>query len=514
MRKLTRRDFLRLAALTPAGLSLSSVLKDTSANTNSLNIIILIFDSLSAANMSLYGYPRKTTPNIEKFAENSLIFHSHYSAGSYTTPGSASLLTGLYPWTHRAIRFDSAILPRFVKNNIFHEMSSAYNRIAFTQNLLAEIHLDSFHQDIENHLSPAAFSVVHYMLGDKLRNDPLEGNRALDLFLLAGDPPQSLLLGTAEKLISQYDASHLIDADLYPFGIPNANDGRVRFVLSDVLEGLDATLAGLKEPFIAYLHLYPPHWPYAPRKEYANLFNDNWSPGAKPWHDLGDHTSEKDLIADRVLYDRYVANVDSDFGKFHEALQKTGLLDRSYLFLTSDHGELFERGVSGHVSPLLYEAGIRVPLVVSAPGQGTRQDVDSVTNSVDILPTVLSLTGHDVPAWAEGELIPALGGEDIPSRSTYSFDAKNSSKFGDLPIFTMALRKDRYKLIYYQGYKDYKDYKPNKKENKYEVGTFELYDIQSDPDELDDLADSEPTIAKSMLDELLLKYHSVNRPVH
>jgi len=124
MAHISRRDFLKMAAAAPAALAFSQMIAPGPLGTNSPNIIVLVFDAMSADNLSLYGYRRKTTPNFERLAQRSTVYHSHYSAGSFTIPGTASLLTGLYPWTHRAINEEGQVAPAFVENNIFRSWES------------------------------------------------------------------------------------------------------------------------------------------------------------------------------------------------------------------------------------------------------------------------------------------------------------------------------------------------------------------------------------------------------
>lgn len=70
--------------------------------------------------MSLYGYPRQTTPNIEKAVdEGATVFHRHYAGGSWTPSGTASLMTGTYPWTHRALHAFSTARNKFKHQNLF-----------------------------------------------------------------------------------------------------------------------------------------------------------------------------------------------------------------------------------------------------------------------------------------------------------------------------------------------------------------------------------------------------------
>jgi arylsulfatase A-like enzyme len=140
---------------------------------------------------------------------------------------------------------------------------------------------------------------------------------------------------------------------------------------------------------------------------------------------------------------------------------------------------------------------VHVPLLVSAPGQQTRQDVYSPTNSVDVLSSLAHLAGRPAPDWAEGTLLPGLGGREDPQRSTFSVEAKSNPSFGELKQATVAMRKGVYKLIYYTGYEP--------------QDSFELYDLESDPEELVDLYPAGPDVARSMSTELLDRFHRAGR---
>ena len=136
-----------------------------------------------------------------------------------------------------------------------------------------------------------------------------------------------------------------------------------------------ALLDGLPAPSFTYLHFMPPHMPYVPARDFIGAFDDGWSPPEKKKHRLAPGVSPARLNDLRTSYDEFVANLDYEFGRLVDHLETTGRFEDSYIIFTSDHGEYFERGVSGHSTPLLFEPGIRIPLVVHAPGQRTRQDV-------------------------------------------------------------------------------------------------------------------------------------------
>src|SRR5687768_13543777 len=94
-----RRDFLKLAGLLPLSLSVPRLLQTLqpsgSAQEKPKNVLIVIFDAFSASNIPLYGYDRMTTPNIAHLSKKAIVYHNHFAGGNFTTPGTASLLTGV-----------------------------------------------------------------------------------------------------------------------------------------------------------------------------------------------------------------------------------------------------------------------------------------------------------------------------------------------------------------------------------------------------------------------------------
>ena len=121
--RLNRRDFLKLVGLLPVGLSAPRLLRlleaSRLAQEKPRNVIVIIFDAFSAYDISQYGYARQTTPNIDRLAKRAVVYHNHFSGGNFTSPGTASLLTGVLPWTHRAINLNSKVAEPYARQNIF-----------------------------------------------------------------------------------------------------------------------------------------------------------------------------------------------------------------------------------------------------------------------------------------------------------------------------------------------------------------------------------------------------------
>jgi arylsulfatase A-like enzyme len=468
------------------------------------NLIIFLFDTLSARHMSLYGYQRETTPNLARFAERATVYHAHRAAGNYTPPGTASLLTGTYPWAHRAFHPGGTVAQNYAPRNLFRLLGESYQRIAFPHNMYAHLLVHHFRQDVDLYVAPEEFSLVDGTYHDQaFSNDVDVAFRSFqDLLFKHGDYPASLYLSLADKLnlLAQERIGFRRYEELYPRGVANMVLYKVYFLLEDIIDGVVDLLGKAHKPFLAYFHLFPPHEPYAPRREFVGMFDDGWAPATKELHPLSLGEPQEMLNKWRTVYDEYVANVDAEFARLSDFLDRTGLADNSYIVVTSDHGQLFERGYHGHITPMLYEPLIHIPLLISSPGQRQRRDVFGPTSCVDLLPTLLDAIGQGVPDWCEGTVLPASGGAEEPSeRSVYALEAKSNPQHAPLTEGTITLIKGRHKLIHYFGYAGY--------ERRYE-----LYDLENDPEEMEDLCLSRRSVAADLQNELEAKLEEVNRP--
>ena len=184
-----------------------------------------------------------------------------------------------------------------------------------------------------------------------------------------------------------------------------------------------------------------------------------------------------------------------------DQLNQGALLNNTITMVTSDHGEMFERGIWGHITPALYEPIIRVPLLIQQPGQMKKQDFRVPTSCVDVLPTMLHRTGQSIPAWCEGTVLPGFGGNETGrDRSVFSVYAMENPKLGPLEKATFAMVKGDYKLIYNRGQIP-------------EAEPFELYDLARDPEELVNLYQTENAVANTLREELEAKLLTVGAAV-
>lgn len=200
-------------------------------------------------------------------------------------------------------------------------------------------------------------------------------------------------------------------------------------------------------PLFAWVHLYDPHTPYRP-----------------PEPELSTHES---------AYDGEVAYADRVVGRLVDRWEERRGKERTLVVVTSDHGEgLGEHGEPNH-GILLHDATLRVPLVIRHPGLRLDRSVSAPVHLADILPTVLGLLDLDAPEGVQGrDLGPLLRGGVLgwSPASGYAESLYAQQHHGFAPL--LALRQGGWKIV--RGVSD------------------ELFDLTTDPEELQNLADSRP----------------------
>ncbi len=500
MSPLSRRDFLKvsgvLAAAPFAGALLSASARRWMANGDHPNLIFLVFDTLSARHASLHGYPRRTTPNLERFAAVSTVYHQHWAAGNFTMPGTASLLTGVYPWQHRGLHlFNAYIAPAYATENLFALIGeSPADWLTYTHNPIVVDLLQQMRQPVRQFQQAAETFLGNDLMSYRLFRRDMQtafwAERMITNLDYADAP-------TAPFLTALQKAYHLLVTErrlaryrqMYPRGLPT-NDNGLYFRLEDAVDWLIAQLRTNAPAKQVYFHVLPPHEPYTPRAEFIGLFDgDGFAPPSKPASPFRAEFTQADLNNLRREYDEYLAYADAEFGRLLDALEAGGRLEDSIVIFTSDHGQMFERGIHAHITPVLYEPLLHVPLLIHLSGQHVRQDIHVPTGAVDILPTLARLFDLPLPDWVEGLPLPLSAAESqraFDERPIFALDAKENAKNAPLTTATFAVRQGDYKLIHYLGYPGFDDW-------------VELYDLRTDPEERTDLSAQRPDVVQALL---------------
>jgi arylsulfatase A-like enzyme len=224
----------------------------------------------------------------------------------------------------------------------------------------------------------------------------------------------------------------------------------------------------------------PPHAPYLPPaftrhrllpagelEHWHEFMQENMPYGPKAQPLVDKH---------HLRYRESMMGADESLGRLLDELQRLGRLERALVIITSDHGESFEHNFIGHAGPLLHDAVTRVPLVVKLPGQTLGRVVDTPVSQADLAPTVLDIVGAQALPHAEGRsLRAALEGRVLPPVPVFMMSLERQTRFQPLRLGHYAVIDESNKLIWHLG-----------------EDRIELYDLQSDPHELSNLATQRP----------------------
>ncbi len=334
------------------------------------NVVVVLVDTLRADHLSLYGYARQTSPNIDSIARQGVTFENAVATASWTLPSHASLLTGRYPHEHKA-EIDAPLDTRYA--TLSEAMRDrGYRTGGFSANLYYFSRRGGF-----------ARGFLHFE----------------DYFYSLGDKFYRTLWG---RMFNRYIADRL-GWDEFPQG------KRAEDVNREMLRWVDS---GREKPFFAFLNYFDVHTPYSPPQSYRNKFTSpiGGSAATEKWPPVSQEDlnilSNVDPYLYKVLlspagfqqaidaYDDSVAYVDDQIGNLFSELRSRGLDKNTIVIITSDHGEeLRDHGMVHHRNAL-YRDLIRVPLIYWEPGTiPAGQRIAKPISAASLPATILNLTG-------------------------------------------------------------------------------------------------------------------------
>ncbi|MEZ6195580.1 MAG: sulfatase-like hydrolase/transferase [Planctomycetota bacterium] len=426
------------------------------------NLVVFLVDDLGWADVGCYGHPTRATPEIDRLAREGLRFTDAYSDGPNCAPSRACLMTGR--WTPYHGIFTVGTAERGVSRD--RRLVPPVNRTALARELVT----------LPEMLAPAgyvsgAFGKWHLGVGPEAQGFDVNvgGNRA----------------------------GHPYGGYFVPYKNRSIPDGPRGEYLTDRLtdEALLFVERYRDRPFLLYLAHYAVHTPIEARDEdVARVLEAQ--PGLDP---------------EAARYAAMIASVDRSLGRVRAKLAELGLEDDTLVVFMSDnggHGPVASMGPLRGAKGMLYEGGIRVPLVVRWPGR-TRAGASNAApvSGLDLVPTLLDAAR--VPAAARPpldgrSLLPLLGGatpgEFLARPLFWHFPAYLEATSPDEgPWRTRpagAMRRGSLKVI-----------------EDFESDTAELYDLSKDPGETRDLATERPEDLRRMRGELLAWRRRTDAPM-
>ncbi len=406
------------------------------------NVILISLDTLRADHIGAYGYGKNTSPNIDKFAEKAILFENSFCNSTWTLPSHMSLMTSLYPSTHRVL--------------------DKKKKLSGSMKTIAEVLK-------ENGYLTAAFTAGFYV------SKVFGFNRGFDLYK------------------EDYNAKR-----------ENAGQGwRLKHVIKDAFSWLEEHS---KEKFFLFIQCYDNHEPFIAHtylKEFEESCDNrlNFLNSHSDFIKHKDYTKYKAILnikgyfninifyrdiinknlihlteADKnhmiALYDNEIKFVDHYFSKLIAGLERLKLMEKTILILWSDHGEeLLERGKIQHGGSF-YEELLRVPLVIYIPGYPGSGRNKALAQSIDIAPTILDTL----------DIKPENNFRGIPLLSA---DSPGNPFVIGQSTGVNSIRTGKYKLLYAKRKRKVK-----------------LYDLEKDPGERKNVAEFHPGIVKKLKKDL------------
>ena len=364
-------------------------------------VVLVSIDTCRADHLSCYGYPRKTTPNIDTVAAEGVLFENVVTTVPHTLPAHCSMMTGQDPPAIGVWR-----------NGM---------RLGDAATTLAEILC-------EEGLTTAAFV-------------------------------------SAYPIAARFNIAQGFDTYEDQFGQEGKRANRRQGEDTVALANAWLDQRSDDEEFFLFVHLFDPH-----------------TTG-------GDYISPEPFATDYAdtPYAGGVAYADHNVGALIAKLKDLDLYDSTLLIITGDHGEMLgEHGEEQH-GIFIYDGAVKVPLIIRTPGGARPHRVDDVAGVVDIMPTICSQLGLPLPAKVQGQDLSDYLADEPHQRAEPRYvycESRNAQAAYDANLL-LGVAGTRWKFI--------------------KTTRSELYDLQADPKELNNLIDDNPRQARAL--ETVLDEH-------
>ncbi len=423
------------------------------------------FDTIGALGNELVK-----TPTIDRLVDEGVAFTHAYCQSPICTPSRSSFMTGLYSTRLHNTRNGNDTFP-----DTPPLISKLIADAGYDCGMIGKFHLQSSGKRTEPRLDDG-FSF--WKFSHAPRDDWDQGHDYADWVSARGGDLNSLR-----------DDPDRVPTELHQ--TTWASEMALEFI--DKERSTDEQ--GNNQPWMLNINVYDPHPPFIPPKSYADQYDPQQMPG--PYFQPSDIEQQQKLseidFQDEVrspeehaakekqaLYYAMIAQIDDQFARILKKLEDTGQRDNTVIIFTSDHGEtLGDHGLM-YKGCRFYEGLVRVPLIFHWPSQIAKNvQSNALVELLDMSATILELAGVEIPSYFQGEsLLPILQQKKSPDhqrdfvRCEY-FDALDSHFTGGTGTFATMHRTSRYKLSIYHDH---------------QLG--ELYDLEEDPWEFNDLWDS------------------------
>lgn len=434
------------------------------------NVILIITDDQGYGDFGFTGNPHVKTPVLDNLASQSIRFNNFYVC-PVSAPTRAGLITGRY--------------------SLRTGVRDTYNggaMMASSEVTIAEI------------LKEAGYSTGHFgkwHLGDNYPMRPVDQGFDESVMHLGGGMGQPGDITTYFRFDSSY---------FNPVLWHNGKQQRYNGYCTDIFAGeaIRFIEENKNRPFFCYLAFNAPHTPLQVPEEYYNIYryldpSSGFDNDKRPFPEM----SEKDKKDARRVY-AMATNIDDNVGRIIKKLDDLKIAENTVVIFMTDNGpqqRRFNTGMRGLKSSV-YRGGIRVPFWIKYPAlEKSGIEIDATAANIDVFPTIAGICRAKIPADRKIDgisLLPFIEEKKSDeTRSLFFYWTRHSPEL----YSNIALQKGRYKLV---GNTDY-----NASSDK-----FELYDIEQDPFEHNNIVRDHPDRAAEMKIELDLKFRELTGSVN
>ncbi|MFW6303460.1 MAG: sulfatase [Candidatus Sumerlaeota bacterium] len=437
-----RRQFLKMLGSSALAMPLAKSWAQQEPLKKRPNIILVVDDDLGWADLTLTGSKFYETPNIDRMAAQGVFFTDNYSCGPNCAPSRASLMTGLYTPRHGILTVNSSARGKESER----KMVPVKNKTV----------LDSSFVTVAEQLQQDGYdtaSMGKWHLGDNEQTSPT--GQGFNHNVAGGKP------GHPPTYFSPYRLPSLEDGPEGEYLTRRLTDEAVKWIGRD-----------RENPFFLYLPFYTVHTPIQAPKDLVSKYKQK-EPGDK-------HRNAE--------YAAMIEILDESIGRLMQKVDEMGQADNTCFIFISDnggHGGVTSNAPLRGAKGMLYEGGIRVPMIVRWPGRvpaGVRDATPTI--GVDLYPTLLELAELPMPGDIPLDGVSLAGlfeqKEKLPERSIFwHFPCylKGGDKSNNDPHFRTrpagAVRRGDWKLIEF-----------------FEDNRLELYNLADDMSEKSNLADT------------------------
>ncbi|HAA73571.1 TPA: arylsulfatase [Candidatus Latescibacteria bacterium] len=432
---------------------------------NQPNIILIITDQQRFDTVGGWGYDHVITPNIDKLAQNGISFTQSYCPGATCVASRAAIFTGMYP-----------------HNTGVYSFQNWQNHRCWVQDLAdAGYHCANIGK---MHFTPRDIPGGFHdriVVENPTNKTHASGNADDDwgkYMTLHGVTRPNDRNQTDPDWLQKYQGVVWHEEEQYHSDVFIGNSA-VRWIETNQSQ----------KPLFLEVGFTGPHEPWDPLPRHLEMYDDREVPSRiiregeldekPPQHLAHQHfhantahesqidiasADEDDIARMRRHYYANITTVDEQVGRVMDALEARGYLDNSIVIFCSDHGELLGDHKLAY-KWLMYDPIVHIPLIVRTQQTvGKPATVSDLVSLMDLGPTILEAAGLDVPTYMEGRSIGGyLTGDDVTPRDYVCCEDN----------YQIMFRTQTHKLVYYIGQ---------------EAG--ELYDLESDPNELHNLWDN------------------------